>query len=121
MQGLTLLEVLISLFIFSLLLFGLDAMQVHTLRHAKASFYASVAMQQIENMIEHLKVAKGAPLEELEKKWNEQNQRILPNGRGVLMGIYPHLKIAIFWGKEEGDLECNEDKLDQDGCLHIEW
>ena len=118
MNGFTLLEVLISLFILSILLLGLDAMQLAALREAESAYYLSVATQQLNNMLERLQITKNDSLSDQQQQWNQQNQMVLPNGRGVISGEYPHIKLAIYWGDESAGA-CEKDKIGQSGCLQL--
>ena len=117
--GFTLLEILISLFIFSLALLGLDAMQLTTLRQAKTTYYLSVTSVQLNAMAERLAATKGQQLLESQQHWNEHNKEVLPNGRGTIRGEYPHVNLSLFWGAAREDA-CVKDKLGQAGCLHLD-
>lgn len=117
MQGFTLLEVLISLFLLSLILLGTSAMQFVAQREARSAFYLAVAMEQISSMQSWLLVAKNDLLVEQIDKWNRQNRQVLPNGYGTVFGDYPHYQINLFWGKQEK--ECNKSKVGLSGCLQI--
>lgn len=117
-KGASLIEVLISFFIFSLLLLGLDAMQITALRQAKANYYFNVATQQLQAMTEYLSIIKEDNWQSQFQLWNKQNKELLPQGRGTIQGQYPSYSLAIFWGKEK-DLICENSKIGQSGCLNF--
>src|SRR5207253_11148603 len=90
LSGTTLIEILISLLLISLLLLGVDVMQIVSLRQTQANYYVTVAEQQMNNMLERLTINPHADLE----TWNKQNREVLPEGRGVIN----HDELAIYWG-----------------------
>lgn len=115
--GISLIEILISLLILSLMLFGLDVMQFTALREAKAAYYFSVAMQQLKNRIEQLN--EGEDSKEQFLIWNQQNHEVLPQGRGEEKGYGLTYEVSIFWGDDHRMQDCDEDKIGQSGCLHV--
>lgn len=112
--GISLIEILISIFILSLMLFGWDAMQITALREAKAAYYFSVASQQVRNMVEYLNAHPDVDYNEQLLRWNKQNAAGLPQGRGIIKRRDHAFELAIFWGKSE---ECNKNKVGQSGCI----
>jgi Tfp pilus assembly protein PilV len=116
--GFSLIEVLVSFFLLSLMLLGLDAMQITALRQAKTACYFSVATQQLNVMAERLDVLKDSDPTEQLTRWNQQNQTVLPQGRGTLSGNYPQFLLSIFWG-DKNIQKCNQNKIGQSGCLHL--
>jgi prepilin-type N-terminal cleavage/methylation domain-containing protein len=117
-SGFTLLEVLISLFILSLLLLGLDAAETQALRQAKAVYYFNVAREQLNSMVEQLQTTQGAEFANIEAKWNEQNKQILPQGKGQISKQLPQFILSIFWG-ENIDASCQRNKIGLSGCLRL--
>lgn len=116
-QGFTLIEILVSLFILSLFLLGLDAMQITALREARAAYFFSVASQQLNVMAERLAVLPDqSNLEEEIARWNKQNQAVLPLGRGQPIGHDSHSVLQITWGKRD-ITECKHNHINQSGCL----
>jgi hypothetical protein len=89
------------------------------LREAKAAYYFSAATNQLNNMLERLQVTKNDSISDQLQQWNQHNQVVLPNGRGIVSGEYPHFKLAIYWG-EGNESSCEKDKVGQSGCLHID-
>lgn len=117
-SGVSLIETLISLFILSLLLLGFDAMQITALKEAKSAYYYSVATQQLNVMTERLRALSKNNYNDQFTIWNQQNQEVLPQGKGLITGYYPDFNLAIFWGN--GVLqECIKNKIGQSGCLHL--
>ncbi|SRR5579883_1256468 len=114
--GSSLIEILVSLLILSLMLLGFDAMQLAALQKAKAAYYFSVATQQLEVMSERLRALGEGNTEDLLQAWNQQNQTVLPQGRGTLSGGYPDFTLAIFWGAVT-ESQCTKNTIGQSGCL----
>ena len=102
-NGTSLMEVLISLVLISILLLGIDAVQIISLQKTKINYYVAVAEQQIISMMEGMKDTE---------IWNQQNQEVLPQGRGVLTDKV----ISIFWGNMNGE-NCESNKIKKDGCI----
>src|SRR3990167_11278170 len=95
-RGASLIEVLIALLILSLALFGLDMMQVTALKKTQATYYFSVASQQLNSMAEQLYTLQEGDPSDLITQWNDENNVVLPRGKGVVSGLYPVYKVAIF-------------------------
>lgn len=114
--GSSLLEVLISFTLLAIMLLGFDAMQISSLREMKSAYYFSVATQQLNNMTEQLKILKNHFDGTTIIRWNQQNAKLLPQGRGKVTGSYPNFVLSIAWGKKSA---CHENKLGQSGCLHM--
>lgn len=97
-SGFTLIEVLISLFLLSLILLGLDAMEVFALRENRAAFYFLTAENQIDAMVERLYALNTQEnLAEQVSIWNQQNQEVLPLGTGSVSGYFPSYTLKIEW------------------------
>ena len=107
-SGVTLFEVLLSLFLLSLLLLGLDVMEVEALHLTRKMYFASLAEQQLENMEERLRLlGTEAGLEQELNAWNQENHRLLPQGAGWVSGHYPAYTITLYWSeKKEERTEC---------------
>ncbi len=114
--GLSLMEVLVSLLLISLILFGLDAAALYAMKETKIAWFYSVAENQLNNAIERLVALKNNDgLEEQLNNWNRENKIVLPLGAGTITGSFPNYNIAIFWGKISH--RCQKQKLGSSGCL----
>lgn len=115
--GFSLIEILISLFILSVMLLGLDALQLSTMQYTQTSYYLAAARQQAKSMGEWLRAYRVADAGMLER-WNQQNAEMLPQGQGVVTGSWPAYKIAILWG---GEQSCEKTKLGKSGCYFLSF
>jgi hypothetical protein len=116
--GVTLLEVMISLLLFSFVLWGLAAMQLSALHKAQAAFYFLQATMQIESMIERLStIQQGNILTNEISAWNEENRLFLPNGYGMLKKDNSYYDISLYWGDPPYD--CHSIPAGLSGCLQI--
>src|ERR1700733_14851654 len=97
--GISLIELVISLMLISTLLLGMDAMQIASLQQLKSAYYFAVAQQQMSVITARFKVSQKHRLQESLNRWNEQNGKVLPQGRGIITGDYPHYRAILFWGK----------------------
>jgi type IV pilus assembly protein PilV len=106
--GFTLIEVLISLFIFSFILLGFNGVLLQTKRQAYAEYLYSIATQQIITMIERLNALGDANgIDDQLTIWNVQNKLLLPNGVGVIEGSYPSYTVTLYWGKKSFNCDVN--------------
>lgn len=97
--GFSLIEVLISLLLLSLILLGFDAAEIYSLRKTCEAYHISVAVNQLSAMSERLRaLGNNAGLEQQIFLWNEENQQLLPNGRGI---VSLSSEIKITWGKNQ--------------------
>lgn len=106
--GFSLVEISVSFLLLSVALLGLDAMQLTSLKDAKSAYFYSVATQQMTNMIERLYKIKINSVDEQLHIWNQQNNELLPNGKGQLEGHYPSYTVSLCW----------ENKSRVPTCLH---
>ncbi len=83
-RGTSLIEVLVALTIFSVVLLGLMAMQLKSVRANVSSYYQSVAANQALDMLERLR-ANATPVSRLREyaTWNIINTKVLPFGHGT--------------------------------------
>lgn len=116
--GFSLLEVLISISLISILLLGMDALEIHALKTTRAAYYFDIAALQLIQFSERVESTDGRDLMRQLENWNEQNKKILPNGHGEIEGSFPNYKITIFWGDENN---CDKNKIGTSGCVTIHY
>ncbi len=82
-SGFALLEVLIAWFLATSLLLGCLAQQINHIHRVQDSYYYSVAVVQLQSMLERLRAnASGKARRRELSLWNAQNQEQLPHGWG---------------------------------------
>lgn len=116
--GYTLLEVLVSLFLLSLLMLGLNSIQAVSLRNAHSASYSAIAAMQLQSMAERLKLLNDNEITEQVTYWNNQNKSMLPQGRGTVSGHFPSYHVVIYWGQTTQ--QCNELSQGLSGCLSLD-
>jgi len=79
--GIHLIDVLISLFLLSIALIGIDAMLLNVSKDAQSLYYLHVGMQQLLQLHEQEMTKNHS--EQALQEWNQQNQKVLPNGHGT--------------------------------------
>lgn len=117
-KGSSFIEILVSLFIISVMLLGLDSLQLVILQHMKSANYSITAIEQLVSMKERISSVSDNEIENQYMLWNRQNKQLLPSGRGLLTGQNPEYKLSIFWGNNNEN-ECNKTKVGLSGCLFI--
>jgi Tfp pilus assembly protein PilV len=116
--GLTLVEVLVSLFLISIFLLMLDALYGLALRESNSNGYYDTAKHQLENVVSDAKARPTWDTSTLQAAWNDANQQLLPHGHGIVSGHYPALYVALYWGSAS-QLTCQQDHIGLSGCLHL--
>lgn len=111
-------EIIVSLFIFSFLLLGIDALQINSLHKTEGIYYFSTAVEQIDAMVERLESTRGIDQREQIEYWNKQNQKLLPQGRGEVTGSYPNYFLNLYWGSSSKQ-ECIQNVIGKSGCAHF--
>lgn len=107
-NGFSLLEVLVSLFLLSVVLLGLEGMQFFALREMRNAWLLSVAVNQINNMSERLRAyGQDVVIEDQVIIWNQEISQLLPKGRGDVMGQYPAYTISL----------CQQSQIKEEGCI----
>jgi len=115
-NGLSLFEVLVSLLLISLILFGLETGQVYSIKQARMAWFLNTAMNQMNNATERLIALQTyGGLKEQTDLWNAENKRVLPSGFGTLSGAWPNYSVTIYWGKISH--HCAKQKTGSSGCL----
>lgn len=119
--GFTLLEIVIALVLISLILLGLNTMNIYALRENQKASDESIADRQIQSLYERLLAVKNTEaIHDQIQIWNQQNQTLLPHGKGFVSGTYPHYKADLFWGGLKAIPPCSETKLGKKTCLHLD-
>jgi Tfp pilus assembly protein PilV len=114
--GFSLIEVLISLLLLSFILLGFDATEMYSVRAIRAAYYFDVATNQLNNMYERLRML-GADDDVSSQiiMWNKENQIVLPQGRGQVLGHFPDYTIIVYWGNIP---MCTHNQLGNSGCIN---
>jgi Tfp pilus assembly protein PilV len=107
-------ELLVSLVLLSIIMLCTDGAEVAAMRQTKAVFYAATAKRQINNLSSRLVVTNGEGELEQIKLWNEENAAVLPQGKGIVSGVYPDYDITLSWG---GEQQCDHTHIQPRGCL----
>ena len=94
-SGVTLIEILITLLIISVGLIALLAMTTHSLKATRYAFYSGVALQQAKSLAEYQVYLKHST--HLLTTWNQDNQRLLPQGHGDLHSENGSDVITVNW------------------------
>lgn len=94
--GLTLLEIIVALFLLSVIFLSLARLDVLSLQIYYLAYQESVATSQIVSVIQRLKANYSRQSEEV-VYWNEQNQKVLPRGKGEVVCNNTLCKIRLNW------------------------
>lgn len=114
--GTSLIEVLMSLFLLSLILLSWDIMQITALQTMQSAYHYNIAQQQLLTMTEHIKTNRAVNSQDF-VNWQKQNKKVLPQGRGTIKGQYPFFMIGILWGNKSAS-ECQY-QIGNTGCLQL--
>lgn len=114
-----LLEILISFFLLSILLLGVDAINLLGIKQSKKIYYVSVAYNQLNGLIERLQIAKGYQFNQIIDRWNQQNEIALPHGWGTVTKKNLSFNITIFWGSVSHQT-CPTLILGESGCIFLQ-
>ena len=77
--GFSLLEVLISLVLLTFILLGVDAIEMVTLQNNQASYFSSVAENQLHSISQQLcSAGNSINTSEIIAAWNQENEILLP-------------------------------------------
>lgn len=117
-QGISFIEILITLFLFSVFMLGFSAMQITSLRDTKSAYYFAMATAQLDVMLKRLYLLKGHYSDEQITLWNQKNHDVLPQGRGVITKQPSKIIVSIFWGNAQGET-CYKNKVGESGCVSV--
>lgn len=88
-------------------------MQLTAWRETKAVYFYRTAMHQIDNMRSRLKTPN---LNKQIALWNQQNQEVLPQGKGLVNQIGKQIEIKISWGGMLPEA-CRQNTIGSKGCI----
>jgi prepilin-type N-terminal cleavage/methylation domain-containing protein len=118
-DGFSLLEVLISLILLSIITLGFGAAEIEALRTTRAAHDFSIAVNQVTNAKELLRILEPRQkLNQIITRWNDENQQVLPQGRGDISGNFPRYTIRVYWGEKQN--ECDQPRWGTTGCLRLD-
>lgn len=105
-DGFSLIEVLMSLFLFSLMLLGLENITIYAARENNQAWVRAVMINQITSMSERLHtLTDETDFNKVVTLWNLENSTILNQPRSNVVGTYPnyiiHLCVQSFCIEEE--------------------
>jgi Tfp pilus assembly protein PilV len=112
-QGFSLIEALISMALLTIIIIGLDAMELSALRTNRETYLFSVAANQLQIMEERLILLAGhQQIAEQIALWNHENNTVLPNGSGE----FDQSMLTVLWG-EAAKERCGQKQEGLSGCL----
>jgi|SRR6185312_2312438 len=115
-RGFSLIEVLISLLLLSIVLFGLDAEQIYSIKTVQNAYFFSIGANQMNNAVERLIALRAhAGLDEQIMDWNKENAALLPDGFGAIIGSFPEYIVTLSWGNTSH--HCVKQQIGKIGCL----
>ncbi len=94
----TLIEVLISLFLLSIMLCGLALNQIQGMRTLNQNARQLIAIEQLNLIVSQLNLLTVYPSAAIIDAWQQQCRTRLANGHGRVTGRYPDYRIEITWG-----------------------
>lgn len=113
--GFTLLEVLVSLFFLSIILLSFESMQIVSRRQSETNYFFQTAVTAIDEIYDRLALLKNKNnLVSQIQAWQDHLKRELPNGRGNVIGTYPHYEVLLQWGKNKN---CEKTQIGLSGCV----
>lgn len=118
MQGFTLLEVLISLFLLSLALIGINSVQLSAMHQARNAYNTQQALTFAQNMSTYLRSHHGQG-GDYQIRWHAEVQSRLPQGRAFINGSYPHYRISVLWGERPPHV-CEKSQSGKSGCMVVD-
>jgi Tfp pilus assembly protein PilV len=99
LSGVSLIEIVISLLLISLALFGFDAMQLMAIQKSRTAYNEAIANNQLHILNLQLQVAgRLSDHEKIIAIWSQENAALLPQGISYVSGDFPQYTIKICWG-----------------------
>lgn len=100
--GFTLVEILISLFILSLLVLSYGAVQTIVDKQNLAATELTIATYQIISLQERISANQSLTgLDVQIQRWQQQNKKLLPHAVSQISGDYPDYIVSLCWGSAE--------------------
>jgi hypothetical protein len=97
----------------TIMLTGLDAMELSALRTSRETYLFSVAANQLQIMEERMiLLAHHNNIGEQIALWNQENNAVLPNGRGS----FNQSILTVLWGNADPE-HCGQKQEGLSGCL----
>jgi len=117
-RGFTLIEVLIGLVLLSLILLGFDGIGMLALQKSQETYFYEAAENQMQVITERLMALHNLQnLNAQINQWNGENEIILPQGYGLVQGVFPSYEVSVFWGERNNTQVCTMTILGHSGCI----
>lgn len=111
----TLIEMLVCLFLLSIMLCGLAIQQVYALRSVNRDVNLVMAIEQLNLIVAHIHLFAMDLPPSIMTQWQRQCRKRLIDGVCKLSGSYPHYRIQISWGPKSHP--CTNTEGVHDTCL----
>ena len=97
--GFSLIEVLMSLFVLSIILCGLIQMQLFCINESSKSYLKTIAIIQANNLIELFRIQKNTHSNSVNvvQQWQQDTQNLLPYSQNRYNCIVSKCQITIEW------------------------
>lgn len=97
-KGFALLELLISLLVFAVGICGLLEFEARSFRQENNALLKTYAISQIKEALIFTETRGSKPLtSNFQRQWNEENQRLLPQGEGTISFHADYTEIKLMW------------------------
>lgn len=116
-HGFSYLEALISFALMSFILFGMDYLQIKSLKGSLAIQYFYIASIAANEINEKLSIKDVHNKCDIINEWRNQLRLILPQGEGMV-SEEDTTTVTIAWGNRSLN-ECAATEIKKDGCLHV--
>lgn len=114
-NGFTLLEVLVGLFLLSVVMLGMMAAQVKKLHDLRGIYYFQYAEGLAENMTEYI-VSHHGDKAGYYQEWLNVIKHQFPSAIGKVEGKFPDVLVSIRWGDSR---TCSQSHAGLSGCVII--
>lgn len=106
LYGAALIEMLVSVFVFSIFLFAITHQSLLSIYYLMRSSDGAIASEQIQNLESYLQVYSETHLDTVKLIWKADVKTVLPNAKSFIHGQYPSLLAQIIWDKSTS--QCNQ-------------
>lgn len=117
--GFSFIEVLVALFILSIVLLGVEEQMLKSLQSSQEALNQTIAVEQINGMASMVALFPGQ-YQRFLSEWNQDNQRFLPDGKGKIKTSGGDMAIQMTWRSGSSQVwQCQSSRQENLNCVEM--
>ncbi len=118
-SGFSLIEVLVALFLLSIVLLGVEEQMLKSLQSSQGALNQTIAVEQASGMASMMELFP-TQYQNFLPGWNQDNQNLLPDGKGEIKVSGSDMSIQITWRSGSSQIwQCKSSRQSDISCIEL--